>query len=106
MKITFVVISVFFFFIPKGIAQTTDSSAVLENAVEYALEAFDPESGTNADEIAEYLQLLTLNPLNINKASLDELIKIPGINFKIAQENMNDISKGKMRVDYKMTLGK
>lgn len=66
-------------------AQTPDTSSVLENTVEYALEAFDPETVTNADELAEYLQLLTLNPLNINKASLDELIKIPGINFKMAQ---------------------
>jgi len=86
MKVAFLVISLFIFIIPNGYAQTTDSSAVLEKAVEYALEAFDPENTTNADEIAEYLQLLTLNPLNINKASLDELLKIPGINFKLAQE--------------------
>ncbi|TNE73074.1 helix-hairpin-helix domain-containing protein [bacterium] len=65
--------------------QTTDSTEVLEKTVEYAVEAFDPESTLNAEELAEYLQLLAQQPININRAGIDELIKVPGINFKMAQ---------------------
>jgi competence ComEA-like helix-hairpin-helix protein len=66
-------------------AQTKDSTDVLEKAVEYAVEAFDPEATLNAEELAEYLQLLAQQPININRAGIDELLKVPGINFKMAQ---------------------
>lgn len=85
MRIVFWVILFMLIGFYRVSAQTTDSTEVLEKAVEYAVEAFDPESTLNAEELAEYLQLLAQQPININKAGIDELIKVPGINFKMAQ---------------------
>lgn len=69
----------------KLAAQSNDTTLVIESTIENAVEAFDPESTLNAEELAEYLQLLAQQPININKAGIDELLKVPGLNFKMAQ---------------------
>lgn len=86
-KIRKVLFTLVFFslFSIKLAAQTNDTTEVIESAIESAVEAFDPESTFNAEELAEYLQLLAQQPININNAALDELLKVPGLNFKMAQ---------------------
>ncbi|WP_158278560.1 ComEA family DNA-binding protein [Rhodohalobacter mucosus] len=53
----------------------------LEKAVEN-LEPDDPDS--DPEYILTYLQELAANPVNINRADLDELLLIPGLNFRLA----------------------
>lgn len=65
---------------------TADTTRTVEDDIERALEDLDPEDDElNPEELAQFLIDLANNPANINTASLDELIPIPGLNIRLAQ---------------------
>src|SRR6056297_4247438 len=68
-------------------AQNQDSTQTrIERDIERALEEFDGEEADQSlEELLEFLQNLANNPLNINRASIDELLQVPGMNFRLAQ---------------------
>lgn len=69
------------------IAQTKDSSKVqIEKQLEEALEEQETEEGVIAGEqLAQFLEDLAANPININSASINDLLQVPGFNLKIAR---------------------
>ena len=68
-------------------AQNRDTTQTkVERDIERAIEEIDPEeSDLDPEVLAEFLQDLASNPLNINRASADDLLQIPGVNFRTAQ---------------------
>ncbi len=68
-------------------AQHQDTTQTrIERDIERALEEFDSEEADmNLEELLEFLQNLANNPLNINRADIDALLQIPGLNFRLAQ---------------------
>lgn len=71
-----------------AIAQDRDTVRTqVERDIERALQDIDPEeSELDIEQLIEFLQELAANPLNINRASIDDLLQIPGLNFRLAQE--------------------
>jgi len=71
----------------SAIAQTRDSTKVqIEKQLEKALEEQETEEGELAGEqLAQFLEELAANPININSASVNDLLQIPGFNLKIAR---------------------
>ncbi|MBO6622631.1 MAG: helix-hairpin-helix domain-containing protein [Balneola sp.] len=69
------------------IAQVKDSAKVqIEKQLEEALEEQETEEGELAGEqLAQFLEELAANPVNINSASVNDLLQIPGFNLKIAR---------------------
>ncbi|NBC03412.1 MAG: hypothetical protein GVY20_06870 [Bacteroidetes bacterium] len=76
-----------FLFFNSATAQNQDSTqSRIERDIERALEEFDGEEADQSlEELLEFLQNLANNPLNINRASIDELLQVPGMNFRLAQ---------------------
>src|SRR5690554_659529 len=72
--------------VPVAFAQQDTTSTEVEEQLEKAFEEIDPE-GTDLDseQLVQFLEDLAANPININSASLDDLLQIPGINLKIAR---------------------
>lgn len=68
-------------------AQEQDTIRVqVERDLERAIEEIDPEeSDLDLEELLEFLENLANNPLNINRATIDDLMQIPGLNFRLAQ---------------------
>ncbi len=68
-------------------AQNKDSTKVqIEKQLEEALEEQETEEGGLAGEqLVQFLEELASNPVNINSASINELLQIPGFNLKIAR---------------------
>ncbi|MEX2455731.1 MAG: helix-hairpin-helix domain-containing protein, partial [Balneolaceae bacterium] len=75
-------------FFEPVIAQDRDTIRTqVERDIERALQDIDPEeSELDVEQLVEFLQGLATNPLNINRASIDDLLQIPGLNFRLAQE--------------------
>lgn len=71
----------------SAIAQVQDSAKVqIEKQLEEALEEQEVEEGELAGEqLAQFLEELASNPININSASMNDLLQIPGFNLKIAK---------------------
>ncbi len=60
-------------------------SGVLED-LEEALELFDSEdSEIESEQLTQFLQDLAADPVNVNRADINSLMQIPGVNFKIAR---------------------
>lgn len=58
----------------------------IEEIIERVVSDLDPEdSEQRILEIVEYLEELGANPVNINRAGLDELSGVPGLNLQLAQ---------------------
>ncbi|MGF1670227.1 MAG: ComEA family DNA-binding protein, partial [Balneolaceae bacterium] len=58
----------------------------IDTQLEKLLEDFDPEEfELSPEQIIEYIQDLASNPVNINRATLDDLLAIPFISFVNAQ---------------------
>jgi len=58
----------------------------VERDLEEAIEEIDPEeSDLDLEELVEFLESLANNPININRGSVDDLMQIPGLNFRLAQ---------------------
>ncbi|MDZ7717106.1 MAG: helix-hairpin-helix domain-containing protein [Balneolaceae bacterium] len=68
-------------------AQDRDSTrSEVQEDLEDALESFDPENPNfNNERLTQYLQDLAANPININTATVDMLLRIPGVNLKVAR---------------------
>ncbi|HAW79462.1 MAG TPA: hypothetical protein DCX27_06945 [Balneola sp.] len=68
-------------------AQDKDSAKVqIEKQLEEALEEQETEEGELAGEqLAQFLEELAANPVNINSASVNDLLQIPGFNLKLAR---------------------
>ncbi|MCC5933002.1 MAG: helix-hairpin-helix domain-containing protein [Balneolales bacterium] len=63
-----------------------DSLRVLERELEWLLEQTEPDDETEGQEdLAGFLLDLASNPLNINRASVQELAQVPGISLAQAQ---------------------
>jgi competence ComEA-like helix-hairpin-helix protein len=71
----------------EALAQERDSIQTrVELDLERAIEEIDPEeSGLDTEELLEFLQNLAANPVNINRATVDELLLIPGLNLRLAE---------------------
>jgi len=67
-------------------AQVRDSAEVeLQKQLEEALEEQGEEQlDREGEQLIQFLQDLSANPVNINSASVDELLQIPGLNLKTA----------------------
>jgi competence ComEA-like helix-hairpin-helix protein len=66
-------------------AQDNTVRVQIENELEHAVEEFDPEeSEGNPDELLEFIEQLAYQPININRATTDELMQIPGLNIRQA----------------------
>lgn len=67
-------------------AQVPDSTQQqVERDIERALEGLeDEETSFNPEDLAQFLQDLAANPLNINRARVDQLSLVPGVNIRIA----------------------
>ena len=74
-------------FAQPAIAQQQDTTRTqVERDIERAIQEIDPEeSDLDLEELVEFLENLANNPLNVNRASVDDLLQIPGLNFRIAQ---------------------
>ncbi len=69
------------------LAQEQDTVRVqIEHDLERAIEEIDPEeSDLDLEELVEFLEDLANNPMNVNRAPADDLMQIPGLNFRLAQ---------------------
>ncbi|MCW9706045.1 ComEA family DNA-binding protein [Fodinibius salsisoli] len=69
------------------VAQQRDSTQTqVQEDLEQALEDFDIEEGERGSEqLIQLLQELMANPININRADVNELREVPGINLKTAR---------------------
>ena len=78
---------IIFPFLEVATAQHQDTTQTrIEQDIERALEEFDSEEADiNLEELLEFLQNLANNPLNINRVGIDELLQVPGLNFRLAQ---------------------
>lgn len=77
-------LTIFFGAFP-GAVMAQDSTSV-EEQLEKAFEEIDPEeNGQVGEQLTQFLEDLAADPVNINRAKLDELLQIPGINLKIAR---------------------
>lgn len=81
-------------FLPESLLfAQADSDTVrvqVERDIERIIEDFDAEeTDLNLEQLVEFLQELASNPMNINRASVDDLLQIPGLNFRLAQEIVN-----------------
>lgn len=70
-----------------SVAQERDTVRTqVERDLERAIEEIDPEeSDLDLEELVQFLENLANNPININRASADDLMQIPGLNFRLAQ---------------------
>ncbi|MCZ7612632.1 MAG: helix-hairpin-helix domain-containing protein [Ignavibacteriaceae bacterium] len=65
------------------IAQTDSSYLTTEEILEDILQ--EPVGEVDESDLYEQLELLMLNPINLNTASVDELLKIPIMEISAAQ---------------------
>lgn len=65
--------------------QDTTRSQVQQD-LEEAVENFDPQNTEfSSEQITQYLQELAENPININRAGVNALLRVPGLNLKTAR---------------------
>ncbi|MEX2478012.1 MAG: helix-hairpin-helix domain-containing protein [Gracilimonas sp.] len=61
-------------------------TTTVEEQLERAFEELDSEeSGLTGEQLTQFLEDLSSNPVNINRGGLDDFLQIPGINLKIAR---------------------
>lgn len=71
-------------------AQQADSTSIrVQKDLEIAFEEIDEESGVDTEQLGQLLQDLTRNPLNLNTATVEELLQIPGVSLKTAAAILN-----------------
>jgi len=70
----------------KPITVSGQDSTTVEDQLEQAFEELDPEqSDYSGEQLTQFLEDLSLNPVNINRGKLDDLLQIPGVNLKVAR---------------------
>ena len=88
MKQLLLFISVAVLLMPGGVwaqQQDTTQSDVQED-LEDAIENFNPQNTEfSSEQLTQYLQELAENPININRAGVNALLQIPGLNLKTAR---------------------
>lgn len=69
------------------LAQDQDTTrAEVEEDLEEAIEIFDPQNTEfDSEELTQYLQEMAENPVNINRADVNSLLEVPGLNLKQAR---------------------
>ena len=87
MKKPFLLMFVWLLAVSAGFGQSPDSSlSEVDRDLEVAFEEFDPEnSNIDPEQLTQFLQELAANPVNLNAASLQELLQIPGMTSRIAR---------------------
>ncbi|MCP9290515.1 ComEA family DNA-binding protein [Gracilimonas sediminicola] len=72
---------------PAYISAQEDTTATgVEEQLEKAFEELDTEeAGEAGEQLTQFLEDLSANPVNINSGGLDDLLQVPGINLKIAR---------------------
>lgn len=75
-----------FIFLDHAAGRQADSIRTrLESDLERAIEELDPEDAENESiALIEYLYELSENPININRAGVNDLMLIPGLNLRLA----------------------
>ncbi|MCH8567179.1 MAG: helix-hairpin-helix domain-containing protein [Balneolales bacterium] len=88
----FFLVGVFFLLVPdilfaqQSEGEPADTLRPVERDIERFLEDFDPDDDEiDPDEFTQFLLDLASNPLNLNTASLNELLSLPGLNARQAQ---------------------
>ena len=70
----------------KPLTVSGQDSTTVEDQLEQAFEELDPEqSDYSGEQLTQFLKDLSLNPVNINRGKLDDLLQIPGVNLKVAR---------------------
>ena len=93
--ISLTLILIFALGVASAWGQDSTDTEVRED-IEQALEDFDPASPEfNHESLVSYLQDLADHPVNINKAGIQELLLVPGINLKTARAIVNYRSHNK-----------
>lgn len=90
-KAIFILSAVFLCTVFETYGQTKDSTrSEVQQDLEDALESFDPnDPNLDTEQLTQILQDLASNPLNINKATTDNLLLIPGVNLQLARAIIN-----------------
>lgn len=87
--LTILIFSVVGLFPFKGHAQVM-TQVELEKQLEEAFEELDTEeSGITGEQLAQFLEDLRANPININTAGINDLLQIPGMNVLTAHAILN-----------------
>jgi competence ComEA-like helix-hairpin-helix protein len=70
-----------------GLGQDQDTTrSAVEEDIEDAVEIFDPQNTEfDTEQLTQYLQELAENPVNINRAAVNILLEVPGLNLKTAR---------------------
>lgn len=72
---------------PNLIFAQDQNQSQVQRDIEQLINDFDPEeTDLDLEQLLEQLQDLAANPLNINRASIDDFLQVPGLNFRLAQE--------------------
>jgi len=81
-----VAILLFFLGTPAVSAQQSESREHLERIIERAVSELDPEeSEMQISDLVEYLENLAQHPVNINRAGIERISQIPGLDFQSAR---------------------
>ncbi|MEX2403459.1 MAG: helix-hairpin-helix domain-containing protein [Balneolales bacterium] len=90
IKISFLFIATLILQSP-GLSQVSDPvNTQLEEDLERLLEEFEEDdSNTHAEEYIQFLQDMVENPVNLNRASLNDLLQIPGMGPALARAVIN-----------------
>lgn len=87
MKNALFYITLFFWVVPPAYGQRDDTTrTAVRDDVEEVMEFADPDNmEEGSEQLIQYLQELSENPVNVNSAGVDELLRIPGLSLKTAQ---------------------
>lgn len=88
MRRWYISISVWVLLLPAvAVAQQRDSTRTeVREDLEQALDDIDPDNlEMNSEQLIQFLQDMSANPVNVNHADLHTLMQVPGINLKIAR---------------------
>ncbi|MDZ7657665.1 helix-hairpin-helix domain-containing protein [Fodinibius sp.] len=88
MRSIVLIILGFFLVMPVALlAQQQDTTrSEVQDDLEDAIENFDPgDTDFDSEQMTQFLQELAENPININNASVNALLQIPGLNLKLAR---------------------
>ena len=79
-------LSIGFCFLSVSSSFAQQDTTTVESQLEQVFEEFDEENAEgDAERLTQFLQDLAENPVNLNSASADEFLQIPGFNLKLAK---------------------
>lgn len=78
--------SCFLVLLSLGVSAQDSSKIEVEHQLEKTFEELDTEeSGVTGEQLAQFLEDLAANPINLNTANSDELLQIPGFNIVLVR---------------------